>query len=113
MILLWQALSGGDQKQLLGKNLDILSNIRLVSCFNAESGKGDLQCQWEQLGSCSEQTPGENAIELEQVFRHPWAMDEEHQRTYCRTMRKLIKLCYSVRCKDEKHISYNLSLIHI
>lgn len=54
----FQALADGDKKLLLNRNLDMLANIRLVTCFGAD-GRGDLARQWRAMGTCSEQQPGE------------------------------------------------------
>ncbi len=82
-------LSTNDRKFLLSHNLEALSIVRLAVCFD-ESRPANL-AQLKEFGR-PDVPIGQDKINIEQIFRAPWAADESHVDLYCKTVKGLAQL---------------------
>lgn len=81
-------LSTNDRKFLLSHNLEALAIVRLAQCFDPK--KATLS-QLKEFGR-PDIPIGHNKIEIWQIFRQPWAVDDLHVDLYCRAVMGLANL---------------------
>lgn len=85
----FRQLHNADKKSLLAKNMDILANIRLVTCFGPTRTGRDI------------------AEQLERIFVEPWAKSKEHSEQYLEVMTRLSRLC----CDKTTALLYQLTAL--
>ena len=83
----FSCLATEDRKFLLSHNLEALSILRLAHCFDDRAGVTQLK----EFGR-PDIPMGRERIDISQIFRTPWATDDQHIFLYCQTVTRLSQL---------------------